>query len=131
MLAAKRGDLGRKDEDGANMAFGLTQNDPDDGRPWVFRDEGEARNVEEWIRMNAPRLLIGSAMCAAFSQMRNINLSRVSEEDARAVIEYGARHLEFCTRLYRIHARNRLDFCTDTLQAPGVGITKMSGMCSG
>ena len=49
-------------------------------------------------------------MCAAFSHMNNINFSRVSEEDARNVIEYGTRRFDLCMRLYRIQVRNGLYF---------------------
>ena len=49
-------------------------------------------------------------MCAAFSQMDNINFSRMSEQEVKDIVEYGTRHLEFCLGLYRTHMRNGLNF---------------------
>ena len=92
------------------LAFDLTQSDPEDGKPWDFNDPRKAAKARRWIEMNKPLLLIGSPMCAAFSQLNNINFSRMSPEDVQKVIEHGTRHLEFCMQLYRIQMRNGLYF---------------------
>ena len=91
------------------LAFDLTQMDPEDGKPWDFNDPGKAAKAMKWIEMNKPLLLIGSPMCAAFSQLNNI-FSRMTQEDVERVIEHGTRHLEFCMQLYRIQMRNGLYF---------------------
>ena len=92
------------------LAFDLTQKDPDDGKPWGFNDPNKASKSKRWIDSNTPLLLIGSPMCAAFSQLNNINFSRMSAEDVEAVIDHGTRRLEFCVELYRFQLRNGLCF---------------------
>ena len=92
------------------MAFDLTQNDPEDGQPWDFNVLEKAEKAKKWIQNHKPLLLIGSPMCSAFSQIQNINFSRMSPEDVDRVIEYGTRHLEFCIDLYRLQMRNGLYF---------------------
>ena len=49
-------------------------------------------------------------MCATFSQLDNINVSRLSEDNVRRTVEYGTRDLEFCLGLYRTHMQNGLYF---------------------
>ena len=49
-------------------------------------------------------------MCAAFSQLQNINFSKMSPEDVMQVKEYGRRHLEFCIELYNIQRKMGLYF---------------------
>ena len=49
-------------------------------------------------------------MCSAFSQMNNINFSRMSKEDVEDVVAHGRRHLQVCLELYRIQMRNGLYF---------------------
>ena len=49
-------------------------------------------------------------MCAALSQMDNLNFSWISEQDVKDVVDYGAKRLEFCVGLYRIQTRNGFYF---------------------
>ena len=83
---------------------------PDDGKPWDFNDPAKAAKAKRIIEDTKPLLLTGSPMCAAFSQMNNINFSRMSEEDVRRTVEYGTRHLELCLDLYRTHMKKGLYF---------------------
>ena len=88
------------------FSLDLTTVDPDDGRPWDFNCQDKADKAEELIRTKRPLLLIGSPMCAAFSQLQTMNFARMSEEEVKKIIEYGTRHLEFCCKLYRIQIEN-------------------------
>ena len=52
-----------------------------------------------------PTLLIGSPMCTAFSQMNNINYSKMDPSEEERRLAYGRKHFEFCTKLYDIQWR--------------------------
>ena len=81
--------------------------------PWDFNDERKAKKAQAWIRDHKPLWLIGSPMCAAFSQMQNINFSRMNPHDVKRVIEYGTRHLECCIELYNMQTRHGMLFLHD------------------
>ena len=83
----------------SGWALDLTTCD-DDGRAWNF-DQLEMRNraVRQLLR-DEPILFIGSPMCTAFSQMNNINYSRMDPREVARRKEYGRKHFEFCTKLY-------------------------------
>ena len=82
----------------------LTTTD-ENGDPWDFNVKSMRDKAEKIVRSKGALLLIGSPMCTAFSQLQNINFSRLNPEDVKAVIEYGTTHLEFCMKLYKIQAQ--------------------------
>ena len=49
-----------------------------------------------------PLLLVGCPMCTAFSQLNDINCSRVPMEDVEQRIQHGRKHLEFCAKFYEM-----------------------------
>ena len=49
-------------------------------------------------------------MCSAFSQLQNINFSRMKPEGVKKVVEYGTKHLEFCIELYEMQIEMGLYF---------------------
>ena len=73
----------------------FTTVDPDDGQPWDFNDPAKALKAEEIIKTRIALLLIGSRMCAAFSQLQSLNFSNMmTREEVDKVVGYGTRHLE-------------------------------------
>ena len=60
------------------MAFDLTQVDPDDGKPWDFNDVRKRNKAYRYVARNKPLLLIGSPMCAAFSQLQAFNFAKMT-----------------------------------------------------
>ena len=76
------------------LAMDLTCVDPDDGNPWDFNDEDKVRKARVLIHTPNPLLLIGSPTCSAFSQMNNINFSRMSKNGVEDVVAHGRRHLQ-------------------------------------
>ena len=68
------------------MSFDLTTHDPDDGRPWDFNDPEKRSKAEEIIRTKRCLLLVGSPMCAAFSQLQNINFAKMTKGEVEKVI---------------------------------------------
>lgn len=82
------------------MSFYMTTVDPDDGQPWDFNNQEKAFKAEEIIKTRRTLLLIGSPMCAAFSQLQSLNFRKMNPEELAKLIEYGSRHLEWCVDLY-------------------------------
>ena len=83
----------------SGMALDLTTVDPDDGKPWDFNIKDKRDKALKLLFTRRSLLLIGSPMCAAFSQLQNMNWGNMSEEDMSRVKEYGRVHLEFCVKL--------------------------------
>lgn len=91
------------------MSFDLTTNDVD-GKPWDFNIEEKRTKAEGLVREKKALLVIGSPMCSAFSQIQNLNFSKMSPNEVKRVIDYGTTHLAFCAKLYQIQMDNRLYF---------------------
>jgi hypothetical protein len=91
------------------MALDLTTLDTD-GKPWDFNDEQKREKAKKMIKEKKALLLIGSPMCAAFSQLQHLNFGRMTPEDVEKVKEHGRRHLEFSLELYRLQHENGLYF---------------------
>ena len=83
------------------MAFDLTQMDEEDGVPWDFNVPAKRNKARTVVQSERPLLLIGSPMCAAFSQLQRINFAKMNKERAEEILKHGRRHLEFCMELYR------------------------------
>ena len=92
------------------MVFDISQNDPADDQPWDFNVESKARKAEKVIKEQRAILLIGSPVCAAFSQTRALNGVAVGEEKYEEMVKMGTRHVEFCQRLYKMQENNGLYF---------------------
>ena len=85
----------------AGWALDITTRDKD-GREWDFNQlEMRNRAVRRDLQ-DKPLLFIGSPMCTAFSQMNNMNYHKMDPAEVQRRMEYGRRHLEFCTQLYNI-----------------------------
>ena len=91
------------------MSLDLTENDVD-GQPWDFNIADKRERAMRLVKSKKALLLIGSPMCAAFSQLQNINFGRMSPIDVERVKKHGTKHLEFCAELYRIQYDNGLYF---------------------
>ena len=82
------------------MAFDLTLDDGDDGKPWDFDDASKRAKATWIIRTQKPWLLIGSPMCGAFSVLQQINRSRMAQWRWQAMMEHGMKHVAFACELY-------------------------------
>ena len=89
------------------MSLDLTENDVD-GQPWDFNIADKRERAMRLVKSKKALLLIGSPMCAAFSQLQNINFGRMSPIDVERVKRHGTTHLEFCADLYKIQHENGL-----------------------
>ena len=77
-----------------------------DGRPWDFNQvEMKNRAIRKVLR-DKFFILIGSPMCGPFRIMHNINHCRMDFAEVSQRIEYGRRHLKFCSQLYKIQVDN-------------------------
>ena len=64
------------------MAFDLTQVDEEDGMPWDFNVPAKRNKARTSVQSERPLLLIGSPMCAAFSQLQRVNFATMNKERA-------------------------------------------------
>ena len=85
----------------AGWALDITTQD-DDGRGWDFNQPEMRNRAIRKVLQDKQLLPIGSPMCIACSQLNNINHCRMEPTEVQRRMEYGRRHLEFCTRLYNI-----------------------------
>ena len=103
------------------MSFDLTRVDPDDGKPWDFNDPGKRNKAKRHLRFNKPLLLIGSPMCAAFSQLQRLNFSKMSPEDVRQVVEHGKGIWSSVWSCMRCNSVTACIFSMSIRQLPAVG----------
>ena len=69
------------------LALDLTTLDPEDGKPWDFNDPAKQVKAERLLRTQKSLLVIGSPMCAAFSQLQHINYARMTPGEVEQVKE--------------------------------------------
>ena len=86
---------------GMNAGWALDLRTVDaNGRKWNFEDPSRRTEALRLVRETTPRVLIGSPMCTAFSQLQALNRRKLGETLWRARIEEATRHLVFCCALY-------------------------------
>ena len=78
-------------------------------KPWDFNDSEKVAKAERLAREKRASLLIWSPMCTAFSSIQNLNRNKVPPEKME-LLEYGARHLDWCMKVYRIQHGSGLCF---------------------
>ena len=84
------------------LAFDLTVNDPDDGKPWDFSRASKRAKARELIKQTRPMLLIGSPMCTRFSTWQRLNDAKAQNPDLiRKAHAEACAHIEFVVELYR------------------------------
>ena len=71
------------------------------GRNWDFSRPDRRKEALCLVRSSQPKMLIGSPMCTAFSQLQALNRSKLGEEKWKLMIEDATRHIIFCSVLYR------------------------------
>lgn len=81
------------------LALDLTTVDPDGRTPLDFNYSEKAQKAKRIIQEKKALLLIGSPMCAAFSQLQNLNFAKMSKEDVDKVLEHGKRHFSILHRI--------------------------------
>ena len=93
------------------IAFDLTVNDPDDGRPWDFSRHDKREKARKILRSSKPFLLIGSPMCTAFSTWQRLNYAKSNDKPAmQRAFKDASAHVEFVTELYREQLEGRRYF---------------------
>ena len=85
----------------AGWSLDLTTRD-EQGRASDFNKVEMRNHAIRKILKDKPKLFIGSPICTPFSQMNNINYSKLKPEEVQQRMEYGRKHLEFCMRPYEI-----------------------------
>ena len=73
-----------------------------DGREWDFNQLAMRNRAVRKVFEDKPLLLVGSPTCTAFSQLNNINDSRMDPLEVKRRMDYGRRHFEFCVKLYNL-----------------------------
>ena len=93
------------------IAFDLTVNDPDDGRPWDFSRHDKREKARKILRSSKPFLLIGSPMCTAFSTWQRLNYAKSNDKPAmQRAFKDASAHVEFVAELYREQLEGRRYF---------------------
>ena len=85
----------------AGWALDITTQDVD-GREWDFNQLAMRNRAVRKVLEDKPLLLVGSPMCTAFSQLNNINYSKMDPLEVKRRMDYGRRHLELCVKLYNL-----------------------------
>ena len=88
----------------AGWSLDLTTTD-ENGDAWDSNKVAMRNKAARKLIQDKPRLLIGSPTCTPFSQMNNINYTKMSREEVEQRLDHGRVHLEFCARLYEIQWR--------------------------
>ena len=73
-----------------------------DGRAWDSNQKEMRNRAVRGLLRDKPLVLVGSLMCVPFSIMNSINYSRMDPSEVEQRKEHGRRHLQFCTRLYKL-----------------------------
>ena len=63
------------------------------GRNWDFSRPDRRKEALCLVRSSQPKMLIGSPMCTAFSQLQALNRSKLGEEKWKLMIEDATRHI--------------------------------------
>ena len=82
------------------VALDLTTTN-NEGKPWDFNDPASRIEAEKLLDEQHPRLLIGSPMRTAFSNIHNLNKAKRDPTIVEAEIEKARVHLRWCCRLYQ------------------------------
>ena len=82
------------------MAVDLTTTNSK-GKPWDFNHSTKYGEAEKLLDEQRPHLLIGSPMCIAFSNIRNLNKAKCDPKVVAAEIEKARVHLRWCCHLYQ------------------------------
>ena len=97
-------EMARKTGLRAGWILDLTTYD-EHGRPWDFNCKDMRNAAIRKVMQDKPILSIGSPMCVPFSNMNNINYSRMSTEEKNQRPNYGRQHLELCMKFYELQWR--------------------------
>eukprot|EP00972_Heterocapsa_arctica_P025044 3690365-Heterocapsa_arctica.AAC.1 len=68
-------------------ALDMTPVDPGDGEPWDMNVLSKRAKTNRLIKQEKPKLLIGSPMCKAFSQLMALNWARMDPAKLEALIK--------------------------------------------
>ena len=90
------------------LAMDLTCNDPDDGMPWDFNDEGKRTKAMKHIKEMEPLFVVVSPMCRAFSAWQALNKAKHPNSAAHMeeTKQEAMLHLNFATEICREQVEN-------------------------
>ena len=91
------------------MALDLTTSD-ENGKPWDFSQKEMRDKASRLVDNKTALLVIGSPMCAAFSQVQKLNANKINVSDRQDMIHKGRQHLKVCLELYQAQIDNGLYF---------------------
>lgn len=91
------------------FSLDLTGND-ETGNKWDFSDAKMRNKAADMINDEQPEMLILSPMCSSFSQMQNLNYSKMDPDEVRAKLREGMLHLKFAAKLCRLQVQHNKMF---------------------
>jgi hypothetical protein len=124
----------------------LKEIDPHDGMPWDLDIPAKRERLRRLIREQRPTLLIGSPMCAAFSQLQNLNKGKGDPAMKQELMKRAVAHVKFCCQLYELQVREgryflhehplvatswQLPCVIQTMALPGVQVVIAHQCCYG
>ncbi len=80
-------------------ALDLTEDDPDDGRPWDFSDPDKRKKAKAKQDAEKPFMLVVSPMCGPFSTLQNFNYSDMNSNDVMRKMSDALMHIRFAVEL--------------------------------
>ncbi len=88
------------------FALDLAVVDPDDGLPWDFDNPDNCAKAKRKVQYAKPKLLIGSPMCTAFSQLQALSKDKGNIEQKKQLLARAIRHIRSCVSLYWEELKN-------------------------
>ena len=81
-------------------AMDLRTNKPN-GEPWDFTKLADRKLARQELQEKKPDWLVGSPPCTAFSQLMNLNYSKMAPAQIQRYLQEGRLHLHFVISLYQ------------------------------
>ncbi len=88
------------------FALDLAVVDPDDGMPWDFDNPNKCAKAKRKVQLKKPKLLIGSPMCTAFSQLQALSKDKGNIEKKKLLLVRVIKHIRLCVSLYWEQIKN-------------------------
>ena len=111
------------------FALDLSQDDPEDGKPWDFNNSAKRAKAIKLIKEDKPFILIASPPCTPFSIMFRSNASRMDPERRKRALQEGINHLNFCCNLYTLQDSEGRYFLHEHPQSASSWQSTASNVC--
>ncbi len=74
--------------------------------PWDFDNPDKCAKAKRKVQLEKPKLLIGSPMCTAFSQLQALSKDKGNIERKKLLLVRAIKHIRFCVSLYWEQIKN-------------------------